>query len=70
MLQLIGYLLCFYLVFKGIEIYQIAVASPKEKKGFALTIGALAVVFAILLAVSFGVAFSVQSHGLPTIPPR
>lgn len=68
MLQLVGFLLCFYLVFKGVEIYQIALCSPREPKGGAMALGGLALVGAIILAVLFAMAFIVQgnhSGGLP-----
>ena len=67
MLQLFGFLFCFYLVFKGVEIYQIALCSPREQKGGAMAIGALAVIGAIILAVLFGMAFVVQGSqgGMP-----
>lgn len=51
MLQIITYLLCVYLVFKGFEILQIALMSPIENKAGGIVIGAL------LLLVSIGAAF-------------
>jgi hypothetical protein len=68
MLQLVGFLLCFYIVFKGVEIYQIALCSPREEKGGAMAIGVLALIAAVILAVLFAMAFIVQgnqSGGLP-----
>lgn len=67
MLQLFGFLFCFYLVFKGIEIYQIALCSPREPKGGAMALGTLAVIGAIVLAVLFAMAFLVQGNqsGMP-----
>jgi len=70
MLQLIGYLLCFYLVFKDFEIYQIALASPREHRGAAMTIGALAVVGSIILAALFAFAFAMQGASTPGYPMR
>jgi hypothetical protein len=46
MLQIITYLLCVYLIFKGFEILQIALASPREDKAGIIIIGVLAVVIA------------------------
>jgi glucose-6-phosphate-specific signal transduction histidine kinase len=51
MLQIITYLLCVYLVFKGFEILQIALMSPIENKAGGVVIGIL------LLVISIGAAF-------------
>jgi uncharacterized membrane protein HdeD (DUF308 family) len=48
MIQIVTYLLAIYLVFKGVEILQIALCSPREKRGLTITIGILAVVISIL----------------------
>ena len=46
MLQIMTYLLCVYLIFKGFEILQIALASAREHKSGIIVIGVLAVLIA------------------------
>ena len=53
MLQIITYLLAFYLVIKGIEILQIALASSRESRGGIITLGVLVLVACIADSVSF-----------------
>ncbi|WKL57265.1 hypothetical protein Q1W73_16605 [Asticcacaulis sp. ZE23SCel15] len=53
MLQIITYILCFYLVIKGIEILQIALASSREKRGPIIILGALTLAACLFAAVSF-----------------
>jgi hypothetical protein len=66
-MQLIGYLLCFYLVFKGFEIFQVALCSTKTEKGGAMTLGVLAIIAAVILAFFFAVAFSLQGSQMPPL---
>jgi len=47
MLQIITYLLAFYLVMKGVEILQIGLASPREGRTGLIVIGALSLVACI-----------------------
>lgn len=49
MLQIITYLLAFYLVIKGIEVLQIGLASSREKRGLLMVIG-LATLAACIVA--------------------
>lgn len=65
MLQIIGWLLCIYLVFKGVEILQIGLASPKEEKGFMMLIGWGAVVVSVVLAVVFIGILDMQGGSMP-----
>jgi len=60
MLQILTYLLCVYLVFKGIEIFQIAFMSQRQERRAGLVIGVLAIILSIVGAVSFTVW--VDSH--------
>ncbi len=53
MLQIITYLLAFYLVVKGVEILQIALASNREKRGGIIALGILVLIACILAAGSF-----------------
>lgn len=53
MLQILTYMLAFYLVLKGIEILQIALASNRPKRAGIITLGALTLVACIIAAVCF-----------------
>ncbi len=53
MLQILTYLLAFYLVIKGIEILQIALASNREKRQGIIVLGALTLVACVLAAGGF-----------------
>lgn len=53
MLQIITYLLAFYLVIKGVEILQIGLASNRESRWVVIVIGVLALVVCILGAAYF-----------------
>lgn len=53
MLQIITYLLAFYLVIKGFEILQIALASNREKRGGIITLGVLVLIACIFAASGF-----------------
>jgi hypothetical protein len=53
MLQILTYMLAFYMVLKGVEILQIALASSKDKRGGIVAIGALTLVACIIAAVAF-----------------
>ena len=73
MLQIIMYLLCVYLVFKGVEIFQIALMGANEKqrsKGY--TLGVLMIAASIIAVVVFTALINNQaksiSEGLNEIP--
>jgi hypothetical protein len=73
MLQIITYLLCVYLVFKGVEIFQIALMGANEKqRGKGYVIGALMIVASLIAAVAFTALIDNQaksiSEGLNDIP--
>ena len=73
MLQIITYLLCVYLVFKGFEILQIALMSPIEKKTFGVALGGLLLLVSIWAATYFVKAIdtqaaSVSSKMTPAVP--
>jgi len=53
MLQIITYLLCVYLVFKGFEIFQLALVSAREDRRAALAIGIIAIVISFLASAFF-----------------
>ncbi len=46
-LQIITYLLCVYLVFKGFEILQLAIARVREDRALAMIIGVVAIVVSV-----------------------
>lgn len=67
MLQIITYLLCVYIVYKGVEILQVALMSSRDDRVVGLIIGVLAVVVAIGVALLFvkmidAQATAVSSH--------
>jgi hypothetical protein len=53
MLQIITYLLCIYLIFKGFEILQIALMSNREDRSAGMILGTLLLVIAIGAAAMF-----------------
>ena len=53
MLQILTYMLAFYMVLKGVEILQIALASSKEKRGGIIAIGVLTLIGCVIAAVAF-----------------
>lgn len=65
MLQIIGYLLCVYLVFKGIEIWMIGTTAKKENNRWAGVIGGLFFWTAFALAILFAVFFTAQGAAMP-----
>lgn len=56
MIPLIGILLSIYLVFKGFEIFQIALSNP-ERPAAAIVIGVLAMIASVVIALFFGLTF-------------
>ena len=53
MMQLMIWLLCIYLIFKGIEIYQIANMSSREDRNGGKNLGTAMIVAAIVAALVF-----------------
>lgn len=53
MLQILTYMLAFYMVLKGIEILQIALSSNKEKRAGIISLGVLTLIACIIAAVVF-----------------
>lgn len=68
MVQVIGFLLCIYLVFKGVEIFQIALASPRDHKSFTMVVGALSLVGSIVVAVLFAWWLLEEGQRLQNLP--
>jgi hypothetical protein len=67
MLQIITYLLSFYLVIKGIEILQIGIASSRASRKGVVTFGALVLVACIVAAIGFS---AMQDHQAMSIGPH
>ena len=74
MLQIMTYLLCVYLIFKGVEIFQLALTSSRVDGGRVLAyfIGAAMIGAAIIAAIVFTIWITDQAVGiqgnLPTLP--
>jgi hypothetical protein len=66
MIPTIGILLCIYLAFKGFEILQIALCSPKENNTLPIVLGALAFCASLLIAGFF--AFDFLMSGTQELP--
>jgi hypothetical protein len=64
-IQIIGLLLCVYLVFKGVEILQIGISSQREG-GWPIALGWLALVASIVIAAIF--AFLLLASGAQATP--
>lgn len=64
MLQIITYLLAFYLVIKGIEILQIALASNREEKGGIIALGWVVLISCLFAAVGFVTMQNEQAQSL------
>lgn len=64
MLQIITYLLAFYLVVKGVEILQIALASNRQDRNWIVAIGFLALLACIVAAGAFVVMQDEQARSL------
>jgi hypothetical protein len=57
MLQLIGLLLCVYLVFKGVEIFQIVYVTDRKWHEMPYLLGLAALVAAVVIAAVFAILF-------------
>jgi hypothetical protein len=73
MLQIITYLLCFYLVVKGVEVLQIGLSSAREDKTAVTWIGIGTLAACIIAAVVFtnlqdSQASSLSTMSTPSIP--
>jgi hypothetical protein len=74
MLQIITYLLCVYLVFKGVEIFQLALTSARAdgSRAIGFVVGAVMIGASIIAAAVFSFWITDQAVGiqgnLPGIP--
>lgn len=70
MLQIITYLLCVYLIFKGIEIFQIANVKSRENEGRGLVLGAVMVAVGVIAALVFYTWINQQAESINSNLPR
>ncbi len=73
MLQILTYLLSFYLVIKGLEVLQIGLASSRPSRTGVIVFGAFVLAACILAAVGFSTmqdhqAMSMSPGGPPSTP--
>ena len=64
MLQIITYLLAFYLVIKGFEILQISLASNRDNRSGIITLGMFVLVACVIAAIAFVVMQDRQANSL------
>jgi hypothetical protein len=69
MLQILTYLLSFYLVIKGVEILQIALASGRSSRKGVIIVGALALAACLVAAIGFSYMQDRQAMSLQDKPP-
>lgn len=73
MIPMIGLLLCVYLVFKGFEIFQIALCSSTEFAGRSsgIALGVIAIILSVLIGGFFALSFlSSSMQAVPQFPAR
>jgi hypothetical protein len=68
MIQIIGLMLCAYLVFKGYEILNVTLCSAREDRGWQIFFGALFFLASIVLALFFGSLLISQGNQMPQLP--
>lgn len=69
MLQILTYLLSFYLVIKGVEVLQIGLASNRPSRTAVITFGALVLVACVIAAISFSAMQDHQAMSMSQSPP-
>ena len=68
MLPVITYLLCVYLIFKGMEIFQIAYMSNRENRTAGLIVGIGAIGASVFFALVFGIWITSIAADVPSLP--
>lgn len=63
-LQIITYLLCVYLIFKGVEIFQIAYVSDRKLTDSAVILGILAIVASVVIAIAFSYWITIAAESV------
>jgi hypothetical protein len=64
MLQILTYVLAFYLVIKGLEVLQIGLASNRERRGGLIVLGILTLVACVIAAVGFVTMQDLQAQSM------
>jgi hypothetical protein len=64
MLQIMTYLLCVYLVYKGFEILQIALMSSRENRTIGIVLGSIAVVGSLMASAVFTYMIDAQARSV------
>ena len=64
MLQILTYLLAFYLIVKGVEVLQIALASSRTGRSGPIAIGILTLIGSVMAAAIFVTWQDSQAHSL------
>ena len=64
MLQIMTYLLCVYLVYKGFEILQIALMSNRENRTLGIVLGSIAVVGSLMASAIFTYMIDAQASSV------
>lgn len=64
MLQIITYLLCVYLIIKGVEILQIAIMGNRESRSVGIAIGVLSLVVCVGAALFFYKFINMQAQSM------
>ena len=70
MLQILTYLLSFYLVIKGVEILQIGLASGRPNRKGIVTFGAFVLAGCIIAAIAFSAMQNLQATAMQVTPSR
>jgi hypothetical protein len=66
MLQIIGWMLCAYMILKAIEFILIARAAPGESRSGSLVIAALGAALAVIMAFAFATMVNDQARSSPS----
>ena len=70
MLQILTYLLAFYLIVKGVEILQIGLASNRQDRSTVIILGLFMLLVCVVAAVGFTVMQDNQAQSLSAQLPR
>ena len=64
MLQILTYLMAFYLVIKGVEVLQIGLASNRTSRGGVIVIGGLTLAACVVAAIGFSAMQDTQAQSM------
>jgi uncharacterized membrane protein (DUF485 family) len=68
MLQIITYLLCVYLIYKGVEIFQVALMSNRTNRTAGIIIGICAIIGSVIAAGVFTIMIDAQARSVAGLP--